>query len=904
MFFRKPSPARIAAAAALVLGGLLVVTGRPAPAATGDAIPVAIQKGINFLTPDVVAFSRSNGCQACHRQGAALFGLSAARSSGFNVDTSDANGLGFLAARDVADQIGDGGWTHGGSLRNSKTSYAFFGLAGFDQYISTRYSTELVAAADYALRQQRSDGSWLEEHGSYPTTFGTAPITARMMVGIARARAHVDPSRDAAYAAALEKAAGWIRTNKDNRTNGIMRDNYQIGYALLGLAAAGVAPTDADVQFLVQRLLASTSTPTGMAWGFQAANAADEFNTGVALYGLGVSKVQFQTSPALQQAVNWLNGRQSNVANTDPSQAFWASGGFSSRDIPTTFALIGLAAFGELGVDVRAVAPERIVIDAGASNSQTVTFKFDVQNTGAFNTTDTYRLSVQGGLPGWEASLSNSSVMLESGATTQVTLTVVAPPGLPIALPVEFSVVATSQTNTSVSDSAKVTVITNPPPPVTGSDTKVTLVDGLNANVTIAQNAVKLSARVALASNNTPVTGPGNGVVTFQVAGLALGADNDPDGDGLFEISWRPGSSWAALGTQDFRGVYSGIDLDPPATDLKGSIGAGTVNVLANLIVVNGVAPESLRRTQTVDVVVDGSGFAEGVQVALGAGITVNNTTIEAVAMSGARRARARAAQKLRVNVTVAGDAELGSRGMTITNTDGSFTVLDRVVRVTPGVTITRVVPNNGSQAEVLDLVIDGEGFGDDPTVSLGTGITINSATVTSLVTDPRHNNGEPRPDHRLTVNVTIAFDAAIGARDLLVTNRDTTFARVAGGFTVNGAAAGGVIKVTPLPRKVQKFPRTRVNESRSFKFRIQNTGRGTLVGTLVYPGAPYTVIPAPPVFSLKPKAVLRFEIKFEPKVVASTFPATLEIRSNDRRKPSVKIKLDGSSSAAAVGSQ
>ncbi len=43
-----------------------------AQAAVGDTVPQTVQKGVNFLTPDVVDWTRQNSCMACHRQGASL----------------------------------------------------------------------------------------------------------------------------------------------------------------------------------------------------------------------------------------------------------------------------------------------------------------------------------------------------------------------------------------------------------------------------------------------------------------------------------------------------------------------------------------------------------------------------------------------------------------------------------------------------------------------------------------------------------------------------------------------------------------------------------------------------------------------------------------------------------------
>lgn len=551
---------------------------RHVDASIGDSVPQSVQKGVDFLTPDVVNWTKANSCVACHRQGGALNALSNARANGYTVNTSKSDGIGYVAQKVAEDQEADGRWSHFGVLYpNSKTSYAFFGMAGYDKYVSTEYSATLVKAANWAINNQVLSGNggyWFEDHGLFPTTDGNIPATARMMVGIAQAKQRVDSATAALYQQHLDRGANWIR---DNQFTYEARNTFHQAYALIGLKAAGVPNTDPDVVALRDRLLGETSSRTGRGWGYDARYDADEFNTGIVLYALGLTGVRPAENAQVNDAINWLRDRQ--VDDPSTGGGLWRSNGFNVADIPTTFAILGLSSFGELGVELSVEGPDRHVIRSNVQQSQTVTYNLKIANRGAFDVTDTYNLSVQGGLPGWTTAVDPYVLTLPSGQSAPVTLTVTAPPGLPEALPVEMTVIATSQANPKISASVKVTTYTDPPPPTTGDTTETTFTIGANGIVASRDVVYPLAVQVRDTVNNRIVSGPNKGVVTFYVAGVAVGTDREADGDGVFRLDWIPGDAWNATGTQDLRAVYSGIDLPAPQTDLLPSFAASTVNI-------------------------------------------------------------------------------------------------------------------------------------------------------------------------------------------------------------------------------------------------------------------------------------------------------------------------------------
>lgn len=60
-----------------------------AKAAPGDTLQVAAQKSAVYLQNDIYNFSQGNNCQACHRQGAAVFGLANLHERGYVIDRSE-----------------------------------------------------------------------------------------------------------------------------------------------------------------------------------------------------------------------------------------------------------------------------------------------------------------------------------------------------------------------------------------------------------------------------------------------------------------------------------------------------------------------------------------------------------------------------------------------------------------------------------------------------------------------------------------------------------------------------------------------------------------------------------------------------------------------------------------------
>jgi len=118
----------------------------------GDVLLQAIRRvhaGGRFFPPEVAEkiADRSTHSELTAREMDVLRQLADGRTNQQNLD--------FLATRIRTDQLANGSWIHEGtSFRNEKTSFSTFGLAGYDQNVSTQYSPALLAASNWALSTQ------------------------------------------------------------------------------------------------------------------------------------------------------------------------------------------------------------------------------------------------------------------------------------------------------------------------------------------------------------------------------------------------------------------------------------------------------------------------------------------------------------------------------------------------------------------------------------------------------------------------------------------------------------------------------------------------------------------------------------------------------------------------------
>ena len=154
-----------------------------------------------------------------------------------------------------------------------------------------------------------------------------------------------------------------------------------------------------------------------------------------------------------------------------------------------------------------------------------------------------------------------------------------------------------------------------------------------------------------------------------------------------------------------------------------------------------------------------GTNFAAGAHVTFsGTGITVGTTIVTS---------------STHIDVTISIDpaAPIGSRDVTVTNTDGG-TATDAgafSVTIPPPTTVTSVTPSTRPRGSSTDVVVAGTNFETTPTVDFGSGITVTSVHRDSAV--------------QLTVSITIDLTTSNLFRAITVTNPDGGVGTLASAF-------------------------------------------------------------------------------------------------------------------------
>jgi len=190
------------------------------------------------------------------------------------------------------------------------------------------------------------------------------------------------------------------------------------------------------------------------------------------------------------------------------------------------------------------------------------------------------------------------------------------------------------------------------------------------------------------------------------------------------------------------------------------------------------LSPTNGNRLQTLDVVFAGTNFINGVSLVsvFGSGITVNSTTVNS-------------STSLTANLTIAAGAATGQRNFSVINIvpGGGVSANQTFTVNNPVPTLASLAPANGNRLQTLDVIFTGTNFiSGVSSVNFGADITLNSTTVNSAT--------------QITTNITIGGSAALGARDVPVTNSGPGGGTSANQtFTVGNNPAPTLTSITPI---------------------------------------------------------------------------------------------------------
>lgn len=540
---------------------------------------IAGQEGMDYLTQAAINWQNvrggENACFACHTQGLTVWGASIGKTRGFEVNPNHLESL-VKNIKNNQHYTNASLWSHpGGHNQIQSSAFAVAGLAFYEQSRTgdeTQAQVELIKAVDALLDKQKADGSWASEQSHLQNDrrdvvagfYSDQSVTSSIIIAVRRVFEILNAPH---YEEAYQRAASWLE-------NSWVSDTQSYALKIMALFEAQYPVEHAAMAQAVEELLARQNPDGG--FGRFRGTASSPFQTGVAVYTLRLIGYSVN-SPEIEAGLHYLVNTQ-NINGSWP----WGGAKFDSTDkvAPSMWPVIALGNFGEFGVDIVAT-PEFQELLAQMSAQQSVTFDFEVTNTGVNTEADTFDLVLSGGKTGVTESLSDTQLTLGAGESKTVTLTVTAPADLCNALQVTHSLTATSVTNPETTAVTNVTSATRPLPPPFGNGSKINILAGANT-VLETSDTLRIAVQVVDAENGNQVHGSCalGGTVNFFVAGQSIGGDNDLDGNGVFEITWSPGWEWTKLGNQPLLITFSGINNPEPLDDLMFSFANSELTII------------------------------------------------------------------------------------------------------------------------------------------------------------------------------------------------------------------------------------------------------------------------------------------------------------------------------------
>lgn len=288
----------------------------------------AAQLGLDWLQQAAVDWQGDRKCFGCHVQAQVVMGQAVAMKHDYVVNRASFDAL-VKGTREYKGT--DGSWFNQ-SL--TATQFATMSLAYADDAIGRTDDPDLIAGANYIVKNQSKDGSIEIDHSEFPIVRGKFMTTANAVTALAWADEHV---KDARYRPAADRGLAWIAANKPETT----QDRV---YKILALSERGTADQKLLVTPLVEQLLSEQQTDGG--WmEHSKQRGSNALSTGQVLYALKQAGVSVH-APFFTRGVAYLMETQVHDTPTPANGSWKATNTDSNR--PTDFAhtmwaVIGLA---------------------------------------------------------------------------------------------------------------------------------------------------------------------------------------------------------------------------------------------------------------------------------------------------------------------------------------------------------------------------------------------------------------------------------------------------------------------------------------------------------------------------------------------------------------------------------
>jgi hypothetical protein len=278
-----------------LLLSILAASGCVSDGARRDRLSIAEASAVQFLTREVPAWSRNNGCFSCHNNGDGARALYTAMRKGYRVPARIlADTTAWVAKPDRWEHNkGDPGFS---DQRLANIQFAASLVAALETGLATDRQP-LQEAAWKVCADQGADGAWRIEPRNVvgsPATYGTTLATYMALRTLKQAHA-------AGTSDAIRKAEDWLRQ---------ARPNNVLSAATLLLASAGQSEKSASPkQEEYLTVIRSGQTRDG-GWGPYADSPPEPFDTAVVLLSLTEFRLVSGVEQLIRRGRSFLADRQ------------------------------------------------------------------------------------------------------------------------------------------------------------------------------------------------------------------------------------------------------------------------------------------------------------------------------------------------------------------------------------------------------------------------------------------------------------------------------------------------------------------------------------------------------------------------------------------------------------------
>jgi len=306
-----------------------------AAAAPGDpAARHAAQRGLEYLAKASTQWTQAHNCFGCHVQAVTMEALAVGKHHQYDVTPKDLE----VMAKALLMGVTAGGHT---------TGVAFEGQAWarYDEWINSQRSAELLRYAEELKNLQAEDGSIPDDDARLPVTGGVMHTTYQAMQTWRQAYARTANDR---WLPPMRRAEKYLARRSEALATQKSPYLQDLNFALLGLVAAGVGPSEAPSLRMQKALLARQNQDGG--WGLEK-GASDALATGQTLYALKLAGYT-DADGAIHRGTKWLAQKQGadgawrtvrgGQGGAEKGEGMWAVLGLVSMDVMSV-AVKGLA---------------------------------------------------------------------------------------------------------------------------------------------------------------------------------------------------------------------------------------------------------------------------------------------------------------------------------------------------------------------------------------------------------------------------------------------------------------------------------------------------------------------------------------------------------------------------------